>query len=109
MDGVFEKTLKEITESIQQDPLGMGGFEFHVVAEHRGELLRVDLAVVRPRREIVVAVVLFALAACGGLGMLLLVLALKLALTGALFGVFSQLLIIELIGFTFSVLALAWR
>jgi hypothetical protein len=87
----------------------MGGFEFHVVAEHRGELLRGDLAVVRPRREIVVAVVLFALAARGGLGMLLLVLALKLALTGALFGVFSQLLIIELIGFTFSVLALAWR
>jgi hypothetical protein len=41
--------------------------------------------------------------------MLLLVLALKLALTGALFGVFSQLLIIELIGFTFCVLALAWR
>jgi hypothetical protein len=107
MDGVFEKTLKEITEPIQQDPLGMGCFEFHVVAEHWGELLRGDLAVVRPRREIVVAVVLFALAACGGLGML--VLALKLALTGALFGVFSQLLIIELIGFTFCVLALAWR
>jgi hypothetical protein len=109
MNGVFEEAFKKVTEPIQQDPLGMGGFEFHVVAEHWGELLRGDLAVVRPRREIVVAVVLFALAACGGLGMLLLVLALKLALTGALFGVFSQLLIIELIVFTFSVLALAWR
>ena len=87
MDGVFEKTLKEITEPIQQDPLGMGGFEFHVVAEHRGELLRGDLAVVRPRREIVVAVVLFALAACGGLGMLVLVLGLKLALSWTMLGV----------------------
>jgi hypothetical protein len=65
----------------------MGGFEFHVVAEHRGELLRGDLAVVRPRREIVVAVVLFALAACGGLGMLVLVLGLKLALSWTLLGV----------------------
>ena len=46
MDGVFEKALKEITEPIQQDPLGMGGFELHVVAEHRGELCRRDLAVV---------------------------------------------------------------
>ena len=58
MDGVFKKTFKEITQPIQQNPLGMGGFEFHVVAEHRGELLRGDLAVVRPRRQIVVAVVL---------------------------------------------------
>jgi hypothetical protein len=46
VDGVFEEALEKITEPVQQDPLRMGGFEFHVVAEHRGELLRADLAVV---------------------------------------------------------------
>ena len=40
--------------------------------------------------------------------MLLLALALKLALTGALLGVLRQLVIIELIGLTLSFLALAW-
>ena len=117
MDGVFEKALEEIAEPVQQHPLGMGSFEFHVVAEHRGELLRGDLAVVRPRRQIVVAVVFvvacgrrgfgvcfFAWTACGGLGMLFL----ALALTWALLGVLRQLVIIELIGLTLSVLALAW-
>ena len=116
MDGVFEEAFKKVTESIQQDPLGMGCFEFHVVAEHWGELLRGDLAVVRPRRQIVLVVVLIvvcglALAARGGLGMLLLalVLALKLALTWALFGVLRQFVIIELIGLTLSLLAPDWR
>ena len=41
--------------------------------------------------------------------MLLLFLALKLALTGALLGVFCELKIIELIGFTLFVLTLNWR
>jgi hypothetical protein len=78
----------------------MGGFEFHVVAEHWGELLRADLAVVRPGRQIVVA---------AGFGMLLWFLALKLTLTGALFGVLRELEIIELIERTLVLLTLVWR
>jgi len=78
----------------------MGGFEFHVVAEHWSELLWADLAVVRPGREIVVA---------AGFGMLLLFLALKLALTGALFGILREIEIIELIERTLVLLTLVWR
>jgi hypothetical protein len=94
----------------------MGGFEFHVVAEHRGELLRGDVAVVRPRREVVVSIgvvvagwggfrTCLALAARWWLGMLLLF----LALAWALLGVLRELEIIELIGLTFSFLTLDWR
>ena len=104
LDGVFEEAFKKVTEPVEQHPLGMGGFEFHVVAEHRGELLRGDLAVVRPGREIVVAVgvvIAVVVVAAGGFGMLLLFLALKLALTGALLGVLRELEIIELIERTF--------
>ena len=84
----------------------MGGFEFHVVAEHWSELLRADLAVVRPGREIVVAV---GVVIAAGFGMLLLFLALKLALTGALLGVLRELEIIELIERTFFSRIFVWR
>ena len=101
VDGVFEKALKEISEPVKQHPLGMGGFELHVMAQHRRELLWFDLAVVRPGRQIVVASI--------GFGMLLLFLALKFALTGALLGILRQLEIIELIGLTLFVLPSNWR
>ena len=54
-DGIFKEALEEIAEPIEQHPLGMGGFELHVVAQHRGELLRIHLAVVGPGRFIGVA------------------------------------------------------
>ncbi len=84
----------------------MGGFEFHVVAEHWSELLWADLAVVRPGREIVVAV---GVVIAAGFGMLLLFLALKLALTGSLLGILRELEIIELIERTLFLLTLVWR
>ena len=47
-DGIFEEALKEIAQPVEQHPLGMGGLEFHVVAQHRGELLGIHLAVMSP-------------------------------------------------------------
>ena len=55
MRKVFKEALKEIPQPVEQHPFGMGGLELHVVAEHRGELLGVHLAVVGPGGLIVVA------------------------------------------------------
>ena len=56
-DGVLEETLKEVAEAIQQHPLGVGGLDFHVVAQHRGELALIHLAVVGPGGLVFVVVV----------------------------------------------------
>ena len=45
---VLEKALEEVTEPVEQDPLGMLRFQFDVVAQHRCELLPVHKAVVVP-------------------------------------------------------------
>jgi hypothetical protein len=47
-DRVFEEALEEITEPVEQHPFGVGCFELHVMAQHRGELLQIHLAVVGP-------------------------------------------------------------
>ena len=51
-NGVFKKAFKKVAQAIEQDPLGMGGLELHVVAQHRRELLRVHQAVVVPGGQI---------------------------------------------------------
>ena len=49
-DGIFEEALEEVAQAVEQHPFGMGRFELHVVAQHRCELQRVQLAVVGPGR-----------------------------------------------------------
>ena len=49
-DGVFEEAFEEVAQAVEQHPFGMGRFELHVVAQHRCELQRVELAVVGPGR-----------------------------------------------------------
>ena len=51
-DGVFKKAFKKIAQPVQQHPLGVRHFQLHVMAEHGGELLRLQLAVVGPGRLI---------------------------------------------------------
>ena len=49
-DGVFEEAFEEVAQAVEQHPFGIGCFELHVVAQHRCELQRVQLAVVGPGR-----------------------------------------------------------
>ena len=51
-NGVFKEAFEKVAQAIEQHPLGMGGLELHVVAQHRGELLRVHQAVVVPGGQI---------------------------------------------------------
>ena len=49
-DRVFEEAFEEVAQAVEQHPFGMGCFQLHVVAQHRCELQRVQLAVVGPGR-----------------------------------------------------------
>ena len=51
-NGVFKEAFEKVAQAIEQYPLGMGGLELHVVAQHRRELLRVHQAVVVPGGQI---------------------------------------------------------
>jgi len=51
-DGVLEEALEEVAQAVEQHPLGMGALEFHVVAQHRRELLGLHQAVVMPARQV---------------------------------------------------------
>jgi len=48
LDRVLKEAFKEVPQAVEQHPLRVGRLEFHVVAQHRGELLRVHQAVVVP-------------------------------------------------------------
>ena len=52
LDGVFKEALKKVAQAVEQHPLGMGGFELHVVAQHRRELFRFHQAVVVPGGQV---------------------------------------------------------
>ena len=54
LDRVLKEALEEVAQAVEQHPLGMGRLELHVVAQHRGELLRVHQAVVVPGGKIAV-------------------------------------------------------
>ena len=40
-DRVFKEAFEKIAEPVEQQPLGMGGLELHVVAQHRRQLKRI--------------------------------------------------------------------
>ena len=48
-DGVLEEAFEEVAQA-KQHPFGMGGLELNVVAQHRRQLQRIQLAVVGPGR-----------------------------------------------------------
>ena len=52
-DRILEEALEEIPQSIEQNAIGMGGLQLHVVTQHRCELTGVHQAVVTPSRQVV--------------------------------------------------------
>ena len=67
-NGVFKEAFEKVAQAIEQHPLGMGGLEFHVVAQHRRELLRVHQAVVVPGGQVGVGVLACWVLVCSGAG-----------------------------------------
>ena len=51
-DRVLKEAFEKIAEAVEQQPLGMGGLELHVVAQHRRQLLRIHQGVVVPGRQV---------------------------------------------------------
>ena len=96
-NGVFKKAFKKVAQAIEQHPLGMGGLELHVVAQHRRELLRVHQAVVVPGGQIGVGVLACCLVALrGGLARAWLVRCPGLPLPGPAAGIGGQCCFIEI-------------
>ena len=54
LDRILEEALEEVPEAVEQNPLGVRRLQLHVMAQHRGQLLRIHLAVVGPGGQIVV-------------------------------------------------------
>ena len=55
-DGVLEEALEEVAQPVEQQPLGVGGLELHVVAQHRRERQGLHQAVVVPGGQVGVGV-----------------------------------------------------
>ena len=49
-DVVFEEAFEEVAQAVEQHPLGTGGLELNLVAQHRRELQWIQLAEVGPGR-----------------------------------------------------------